>query len=87
MIHSYNITGMSCNGCRIAVEKALNSIDGVEATVSLNPPTATIKMDKHIATEQLQKALTNAGGYTISAANTSDAVAPNQENSTKKSCC
>ena len=30
MKHTYNISGMSCDGCRTNVEKALNSIDGVE---------------------------------------------------------
>jgi Cu2+-exporting ATPase len=42
MTHTYTITGMTCNGCRTKVEKALNEMDGVEAVVSLDPPTATI---------------------------------------------
>ena len=33
MIHTYTITGMSCNGCKTKVEKRLNTIDGVEAKV------------------------------------------------------
>ena len=57
---------MSCDGCRTNVEKALNSIDGVQAKVELNPPLATITMHNHIPTEQLQKALTEVGNYTIS---------------------
>jgi cation transport ATPase len=35
MKHTYQITGMSCNGCRTKVEKTLNAIEGVEAAVSL----------------------------------------------------
>jgi Cu+-exporting ATPase len=66
MKHTYNISGMSCDGCRTNVEKALNSIDGVQAKVELNPPLATITMHNHIPTEQLQKALTEVGDYTIS---------------------
>ena len=87
MIHSYQITGMSCNGCRTTVENALNTIDGIMATVSLNPPVATITMENHIPIELLQEALTKAGNYSISAASPSDAKPQTQEKSTKKSCC
>jgi Cu+-exporting ATPase len=66
MIHTYTITGMSCNGCRTKVEKALNEIDGVEATVSLDPPVATIKMEKHLPIFKFQKALYTEGNYIIS---------------------
>jgi Cu+-exporting ATPase len=66
MKHTYSISGMSCDGCRTNVEKVLNKIDGVQAKVELNPPLATITMHSHIPTEQLQKALTEVGDYTIS---------------------
>lgn len=66
MKHTYTVSGMSCDGCRTNVEKALNSIDGVQAKVELNPPLATITMHTHVPTEKLQKALTEAGDYTIS---------------------
>ncbi|MFV8325112.1 heavy metal translocating P-type ATPase [Flavobacterium sp. ZS1P14] len=65
MKHTYTITGMSCDGCRSKAEKSLNAIDGIQATITLDPPMATIIMDKHIPTTQLQKALTAAGNYTI----------------------
>ncbi|NCI46700.1 heavy metal translocating P-type ATPase [Sediminibacterium soli] len=65
MEHTYKITGMSCNGCRTKVESALNGIDGVSAEVTLEPPQARIKMDKHIPTEKLQQALSAVGDYTI----------------------
>jgi Cu2+-exporting ATPase len=65
MTHQYTIAGMSCDGCRVKVEQALNSIDGIIATVTLDPPVATIRMDKHIPTEELQKVLYDAGNYTI----------------------
>lgn len=65
MKHDYRIIGMSCNGCRTTVEKALNSIDGIkQATVTL-PDHAAIEMDNHIATETMQSALTSAGKYSI----------------------
>lgn len=71
---------MSCNGCRTKVEKTLNSIEGVRAEVTLNPPTAEIKMDEHVSTEKFQEVLSVAGNYTIemkTAANSGEA----------KSCC
>jgi Cu2+-exporting ATPase len=57
---------MSCNGCRTKAEKALNEIDGVEATVTLDPPVATITTEKHVPIFKLQKALYAAGNYIIS---------------------
>ena len=65
MKHTYQITGMSCNGCRTRVEKVLNTIEGVSAEVTLDPPVASITMETHVPTEQLQRALSAAGNYTI----------------------
>ncbi|RKR11079.1 Cu2+-exporting ATPase [Flavobacterium sp. 90] len=82
MTHQYIISGMSCDGCRKKVEKTLNTIEGIQAEVTLNPPLATITMEKHVATEKFQEALTEAGKYTIemtSSKHTSEAPA--------KSCC
>ena len=85
MIHTYNITGMSCNGCRSKVEKALNSIEDVEATVSLDLAQATINMEKHIPISQLQEALTAVGNYSISTiSDTSNEIDEKPANS---SCC
>lgn len=56
---------MSCDGCKSKVENVLNSIDGVKAEVSLNPPKAVITMQDHIPTEKLQEALSAAGKYSI----------------------
>ncbi|POY39667.1 copper-translocating P-type ATPase [Flavobacterium alvei] len=75
MTTTYTITGMSCNGCRTKVEKALNEIDGMEATVTLDPPVATIVSEKSIAIFKLQKAIYAAGNYIISESDAS------QENS------
>ena len=66
MTHTYTITGMSCNGCRTKVEKALNEIDGVAATVTLAPPMATIVSEKSVSVFKLQKQLYTAGNYSIS---------------------
>jgi Cu2+-exporting ATPase len=63
---------MSCDGCRTKVEKALNTIDGVEATVSLLPPIATITAEKNISIFKLQKALYTAGNYVITEGDSSN---------------
>ena len=78
---------MTCDGCRTKVEKTLKTIEGVEAKVSLNPPIATITMEKHIPTTQLQEALTKVGKYTIEMTNGKipQQVATNETNT--KSCC
>ena len=65
MKHTYKITGMSCDGCRMKVEKALNAIEGISTEVSLKPAEAIITMDRHVPTEELQKAVSAAGNYTI----------------------
>ena len=66
MTHTYTITGMTCNGCRTKVENALNEMNGVEAVVSLEPPTATITTEKYVPIFKFQKALYSAGNYIIS---------------------
>ena len=86
MKHTYTVTGMSCDGCRSKVEKTLNAIKGIQATLTLDPPIATITMDKHIPTTNLQEALTAAGNYTITMNNEANSLEVT-ENSIAKSCC
>lgn len=67
MKKDFKVGGMSCNHCRRAVENALNSLDGVTAAVTLDPPVASVEFAgaaKPLA--ELQSALGEAGGYTIS---------------------
>ncbi|NRS87336.1 Cu2+-exporting ATPase [Flavobacterium sp. 7E] len=72
MVHTYTITGMSCDGCRKKVEKTLNTIEGVKAEVSLSPGQAVITMQKPIQLAQFQEVLKGAGNYTISVYNPND---------------
>lgn len=68
-VRTYRVEGMMCNHCRTYVEKALNSIEGVKASVTLNPPIATLTYanGKELPIETLQQAITEkAGDYTIS---------------------
>lgn len=87
MIHTYTITGMTCDGCRTKVEKAINAIDGIEAKVTLNPPIATITMAEHISTAQLQEVLTAAGKYTIEMTNGENPKPEVTNQPMAKSCC
>lgn len=48
-----------CNHCRIHVEKALNSMEGVHATVTLNPPVAAVEFSEGEKTlDELQAVVT-----------------------------
>lgn len=60
------IEGMSCGHCSARVEKALNELDGVNATVDLDKKTAFIKLSKGINDEVLTKAVTDAGYEVVS---------------------
>ena len=58
MKHTYKVAGMTCNGCKASVEKALQSVDHVEnVSVDLEASEATVTMDQHISTEIFQNAL------------------------------
>ncbi len=54
------VEGMMCQNCRAHVEKALNALPGVAATVDLESKTATVTGDLP-ADEVLVKAVTDAG--------------------------
>lgn len=43
MEKSYSVSGMMCDHCRINVEKALNSVPGVTASVTLKPAVAKLR--------------------------------------------
>lgn len=59
----FKVEGLMCNHCRTRVEKALNSLAGVKAVVTLNPPVAMIEfMDKEFALDELQQVVTGKAG-------------------------
>ncbi|GAA4749128.1 heavy metal translocating P-type ATPase [Flavisolibacter ginsenosidimutans] len=69
MTHTYNISGMTCNGCVAKAKSELLKLgDITEADVQLTSPQATITMQKHIPVQELQNALRKAGNYTITEA-------------------
>ena len=83
MENIYRISGMSCNGCRTKVEKALNEIKGIEAEVTLEPPIVIVHSDVLIPIKQLQNTLSKAGNYTIETPNPTDS----KPTETEKPCC
>ena len=68
MEKQFKVSGMMCQHCRMHVEKALNKLEGVSATVTLDPPVATVKFSgKEYSLEELQRQVTEeAGDYTLS---------------------
>lgn len=62
MQKTLRVNGMSCNHCKMSVEKALNEIDGVVgAEVSLEEKTVKVTLDKDVQDNVLKTAVVNAG--------------------------
>lgn len=70
MKKTFHVSGMMCQNCRKHVEHALNSMDGVQATVTLDPPVAEVTFTGAERTlEELQAVVTEeAGDYTLTEA-------------------
>lgn len=65
MKHTYQVTGMTCDGCKKSVEEKLSAVKGVTSVeVNLDKGEASVSMENHISLEVLQKALPNK--YSIS---------------------
>ena len=64
----FNVEGMMCDHCRAHVEKALNSIEGVKAVVTLSPAEAEVEFTNgEKSLEELQSVVTEkAGDYRLS---------------------
>ena len=58
MKKEFKVEGMMCNHCRMHVEKALNSMEGVHATVTLSEGEKTLDELQAVVTAQ-------AGDYTL----------------------
>ncbi len=60
------IEGMSCAHCSGRVEKALNALDGVSASVDLASKTAAVRLTKQVSDDALKSAVTGAGYEVVS---------------------
>lgn len=56
-----NIGGMHCKSCAIRVQNALNSLDGVYATVDLDSKTSKVLMKERLPERALLSAVEKAG--------------------------
>lgn len=61
MQKTIHIEGMSCGHCSARVEKALNALEGVSATVDLEAKTATVNLTGPVADETLKATVEDAG--------------------------
>ncbi|MFT5779328.1 MAG: cation transport ATPase, partial [Crocinitomicaceae bacterium] len=58
MVHTYKISGMSCDSCKGHVHEALSNVSGVtNVVVDLEGSEAQITMDKHVSIDALKTAL------------------------------
>lgn len=64
VMKTMNIEGMMCKHCQAHVDKALNAINGVKATVDLEKNCAYIELEKEVDEATLTKAVEDAG-YTV----------------------
>lgn len=63
----YKIKGMACSHCVMHVQKALDSVQGIKASVTLEPAQAEIEFtDKVYTKEELQSVISDkAGDYIL----------------------
>ena len=58
---TYSVTGMTCSSCVNTIEKALNSLDGVSASVNFASETVHILAPAEVKTSEIVKAIKGAG--------------------------
>lgn len=63
MKKKFTIDGMMCGHCRAHIRKALNSLEGIKAVVTLDPPVATVEFtDNEIPLDKLQQIVSEKAG-------------------------
>ena len=62
------VGGMSCAACSARVEKALNAVPGVKATVELDNKRALVECDASVTDKALTDAVVEAGYEVVSIA-------------------
>lgn len=74
MKHTYQISGMTCDGCRSHVEAVLQGADGIlAASVDLSKGEAVLEMSEHVPLQTLKEVLAKEGGrYAIDPPGTHD---------------
>ncbi|WP_040278345.1 heavy-metal-associated domain-containing protein [Psychroserpens damuponensis] len=83
MTHTYIVTGMTCNGCKAAVEKALKTIDDVtDVSINLETKHVEVSMKHSISTEILKQALPSK--YSITRKESKNVFTSNSSTSTSQ---
>jgi len=75
----YEVEGMHCAGCSSAVERSLNQLEGVEATVSLPAESATIRFDPETTPFADLADAVLAAGYRLRSQTADDATPAERE--------
>jgi P-type Cu+ transporter len=73
------LAGMSCASCAARIEKKLNKLEGVEATVNFATEQATVHVDADVPVEQLVGAVESAGYVARPAEPTQAVEAPGRD--------
>lgn len=67
MTHTYDISGMTCDSCRVKVQGVLAKVPGVtNVEIDLSKGQAVLNMVKHVPTEDLKAALKVLPAYQLS---------------------
>ena len=66
MNHTYNIQGMTCEGCKAKVRRTLEGFPEIDSVdIDLSTGKAQVTMNQHVSTTVLQQALSHKGNYSI----------------------
>ncbi len=69
MTHTYNVSGMTCEGCVAKVSYLLKQVPEVaDVAIDLENGTAQVTMSSHVATQQLKQALKEYPKYQLTEA-------------------
>jgi len=66
MTHTYNLSGMTCGGCKAMIHSLLSKVPGViNVNIDLPKGEAVISMDKHVDRAELKSALREYPQYRL----------------------
>jgi len=75
MTHTYNVTGMTCEGCKAKVNHLLSQVAGVtKVDIDLAQGEAAVTMNKHIDTSILKAALKEYPKYQLTEAHSNHSM-------------
>lgn len=65
MKKTYKVLGMTCSGCQAMVQRKLNEMEGIDASVNLEKGTADIESTRHYSLQELRDWIAPLGHYDI----------------------